>query len=171
MKILCVGRKGRDQLRRDFGSLIIDTIEEVGQAAPDLRRAPTRIAARIAQMFEAGEFDVCTIVYNRFKSAMTQIVTAQQLIPFAPPAAGAAATAARPAPSTNTSRTKTEILAELLPRNLSVQVFRALLENARQRAGRAHDRDGQRHAQRRRHDQPPDHQLQPRRARPTSPRN
>jgi F-type H+-transporting ATPase subunit gamma len=131
VKILCVGRKGRDQLRREFGDLVIDTIEDV--ARPSLSFAGAEpIAKRIAQMFEAGEFDVCTIYYARFKSAISQIVTSQQLIPFAPAAAegtesvegGAAALAVyeyEPA--------EEEILADLLPRNLAVQVYKALLEN------------------------------------------
>ena len=84
-------------------------------------------------MFEAGEFDVATMVFNRFKSAMTQIVTAQQLIP--PPAPEAGAAAATPAPSMGGAiyefePDEEEILTDLLPRNLAVQIFRALLENA-----------------------------------------
>ena len=125
VKVLCVGRKGRDQLRRDFGSLIIGTIEEI--AKPRLTfEAAGRVAQRIAQMFGDGEFDVCTIIYNRFKSAMTQIVTTQQLIPFAPaggePETGVTA-------SYEYEPDETVILAELLPRNLAVQIYRALLEN------------------------------------------
>jgi F-type H+-transporting ATPase subunit gamma len=128
VKILCVGRKGRDQLRRDFGSLIIGTIEEI--AKPRLTYAAAdRVAERIARMYGDGEFDVCTIIYNRFKSAMTQFVTMQQLIPFAPPAAGAAADTALAGAIYEYEPDETEILAELLPRNLSVQVYRALLEN------------------------------------------
>ncbi|MGH6927659.1 MAG: ATP synthase F1 subunit gamma, partial [Dongiaceae bacterium] len=125
VKILCVGRKGRDQLRRDFGSLIIGTIEEI--AKPRLTfEAADRVARRIAQMFEAAEFDACTIIYNRFKSAMTQFVTTQQLIPFA--AAGGAAEPGAIA-SYEYEPDEAVILAELLPRNLSVQIYRALLEN------------------------------------------
>jgi len=128
VKILCVGRKGRDQLRRDFGSLIIGTIEEI--AKPRLTYAAAdRVAERIARMYGDGEFDVCTIIYNRFKSAMTQFVTMQQLIPFAPPAAAAAADTALAGAIYEYEPDETEILAELLPRNLSVQVYRALLEN------------------------------------------
>jgi F-type H+-transporting ATPase subunit gamma len=124
VKVLCVGRKGRDQLRRDFGNLIIGTIEEIAKPRLTFESAD-RVARRIAQMFEAGEFDVCTIIYNRFKSAMTQIVTTQQLIPFT--AAGGEATGA--GASYEYEPDETVILAELLPRNLSVQIFRALLEN------------------------------------------
>jgi F-type H+-transporting ATPase subunit gamma len=131
VKVLCVGRKGRDQLRRDFGGLIIGTIEEI--AKPRLTfDAADRVARRIAQMFGDGEFDVCTIIYNRFKSAMTQIVTAQQLIPFAP-AGGAAETGA--IASYEYEPDEAVILAELLPRNLSVQVYRALLENSASEQG------------------------------------
>ncbi|MGH6928787.1 MAG: F0F1 ATP synthase subunit gamma, partial [Dongiaceae bacterium] len=118
VKVLCVGRKGRDQLRRDFSNLIIGTIEDI--AKPRLTfDAADRVARRIAQMFEAGEFDVCTIIYNRFKSAMTQIVTTQQLIPFAP-AGGAREPGA--IASYEYEPDETVILAELLPRNLSVQI-------------------------------------------------
>jgi F-type H+-transporting ATPase subunit gamma len=124
VKILCVGRKGRDQLRRDMGSMVVGTFEDI--AKPRLTfEAADRVAARISQMFEAGEFDVCTIIYNRFKSAMTQIVTVQQLIPFAPPASAGSESGA----SYEYEPDEAVILAELLPRNMSVQVFRALLEN------------------------------------------
>jgi F-type H+-transporting ATPase subunit gamma len=134
VKILCVGRKGRDQLRRDFGSLIIGTIEEI--AKPRLTYdAADRVAERIARMYGDGEFDVCTIIYNRFKSAMTQFVTMQQLIPFAPPAAAAAADTALAGAIYEYEPDETEILAELLPRNLSVQVYRALLENGASEQG------------------------------------
>ncbi len=132
VKVLCVGRKGRDQLKRELGEMIIGTIEEVGR--PRLTfEAADGIARRIARAFEAGEFDVCTIVYNRFKSAMTQIVTAQQLIPFAVPAGESAATAGGAAYEFEPD--EAEILADLLPRNLSVQVFKALLENSASEQG------------------------------------
>jgi F-type H+-transporting ATPase subunit gamma len=135
VKLLCVGRKGRDQLRRDFGGAIIDTIEDVTR--PNLRfDAAEAIAKRVAQMFEAGEFDVCTIYYARFQSAISQIVTAQQLIPFAPTKENTGGDGAEAADTGGDSLavyeyepTEEDILAALLPRNLAVQVFRALLEN------------------------------------------
>jgi F-type H+-transporting ATPase subunit gamma len=131
VKILCVGRKGRDQLRRDFGSLIIGTIEEI--AKPRLTYdAADRVARRIAGMFEAGEFDVCTIIYNRFKSAMTQIVTTLQLVPFTaddtPQETGSSV-------SYEYEPDEATILAELLPHNLSVQIYKALLENGASEEG------------------------------------
>jgi F-type H+-transporting ATPase subunit gamma len=84
VKVLTIGRKGRDALRRDYGRLIIDSLTEVGRPRLQFANAQT-IAAKVLALFEAGEFDVATIVYNRFKSAMTQIVTKQQLVPFAVP--------------------------------------------------------------------------------------
>jgi F-type H+-transporting ATPase subunit gamma len=132
VKILCVGRKGRDQLRRDYNKLIVDTIDEVGKRRLAFSEAQA-IAARIVKMFEAGEFDVCTIVYNRFRSAMTQIVTRQQLIPFPVPEGEAVADMGGAIYEFEPS--EEEILAELLPTNMAVQVFRALLENAASEQG------------------------------------
>lgn len=127
VKILCVGRKARDMLRRDLGGLIVGTIDEIGRPSLGFHHAE-KVAHRVTHMFEAGEFDVCTVVYNRFKSAISQVVTEQQLIPFAPPAAKAEAGEGALA-SYEYEPDEAEILADLLPRNLSVQVFRALLES------------------------------------------
>jgi F-type H+-transporting ATPase subunit gamma len=94
VKILCVGRKGRDQLRREYGRLIVDSMQDVGRRRLGFADAEA-VTARVMKLFDAGGFDVCTVVYNRFRSAMSQIVTAQQLIPFAaPPAEGGAEQAA-----------------------------------------------------------------------------
>src|SRR5437868_10942136 len=84
--ILIIGRKGRDGLRRDYGRIIRDSLTEVGRRRLSFDEARD-IAERVLVLYEAGAFDVCTIIYNRFRSAMTQIVTVQQLIPFAVPAA------------------------------------------------------------------------------------
>src|SRR5690606_30007986 len=92
VRILCVGRKGRDQLRRDFASLIVGTIDEVGRKRLAFGDA-VRVTDRVASMFAAGEFDVATVIYNRFKSAISQIVTVQQLVPLPPPAEAPAETA------------------------------------------------------------------------------
>jgi F-type H+-transporting ATPase subunit gamma len=129
VKVLAVGRKGRDQLRRDFGSHIIETITDLGRPRLSFADAQ-KVTARVMEMFAAGEFDVASVIFNRFKSAMTQIVTHQQLIP--PPAPEAATTA----PATASGAVyefepdEADILADLLPRNLTVQIFRVLLENA-----------------------------------------
>src|SRR6266404_3574722 len=124
VKILTIGRKGRDSLRRDYGRLIHDSLTEIGRRRVSFEEARD-ISARILALFEAGEFDVCTIVFNRFRSAMTQIVTAQQLIPFAtPPASGAEASEAELAGAVyEFEPSEEEILAELLPNNLAVQLY------------------------------------------------
>jgi F-type H+-transporting ATPase subunit gamma len=135
VKIICVGRKGRDQLRRDFGRNILETMEEVGKRSISFADA-RRIAERVLALFEAGEFDVCSLFYARFKSAITQVVTRQQLIPFPVEAAGEAGGGADAGGAVaEFEPDEDEILAALLPRNLAVQVFRALLENAASEQG------------------------------------
>jgi F-type H+-transporting ATPase subunit gamma len=131
VKILTIGRKGRDALRRDHARLVVESMTDLGR--PRLTFETARdVADRVLGRFAVGEFDGCTIVYNRFQSAMTQIVTRQALIPFAPPEA--------PAPSANQGvyefePDEEEILADLLPRNLAVQIYTALLENAASEQG------------------------------------
>lgn len=129
VKIFCVGRKGRDQLRRDFSSMIVETMTDLGRPRLGFGDAQ-RVAARVMEMFEAGEFDVASVVFNRFKSAMTQVVTTQQLIPPPAPEASTAAPAAAGGAIYEFEPDEGEILADLLPRNLTVQIFRVLLENA-----------------------------------------
>ena len=128
VKIFCVGRKGREQLRRDFGSMIIETMTDLGRPRLSFADAQ-KVAARVMEMYEAGEFDVAKVIFNHFKSAMTQIVTVQQLIPPPMPEASAAPAAAGGA-IYEFEPDEGEILADLLPRNLTVQIFRILLENA-----------------------------------------
>src|SRR5262249_16876401 len=125
VKILCVGRKGLEQLRRNYERLIVDTIELRGVRAIGFEHAD-KIAERIISLYEKGEFDIATLFFSRFKSVIAQIPTAQQIIP--PVFEGAAANGA--AASYEYEPEETEILTELLPRNIAVQVFRALLENA-----------------------------------------
>ncbi len=131
VKIFCVGRKGREQLRRDYANLIVESITDLGRPRVTFGDAQS-VTARLMEMFEAGDFDVASIVFNRFKSAMTQVTTVQQLIP--PPAPEATATAAAPATMGGAvyefEPDEADILADLLPRNLTVQIFRVLLENA-----------------------------------------
>ena len=129
VKVMCVGRKGNDALKREYGDLIIDVLEDVTRTGAQFDTARD-IASRLVALFEEGEFDVCTLVYNHFKSAIAQEVTPQQIIPFPVPEADADddTDPAQKAlyllePSDD------EILDELLPRNLSVQVFRSLLES------------------------------------------
>jgi F-type H+-transporting ATPase subunit gamma len=130
VKFLCVGRKGRDQLRRDWGDAIADAFMDIGRPNLEFTDADT-VAARITEMFEAGEFDVCTMIYNRFRSAISQIVTDQQLIPFAPPETSASddEESAGSLAVYEYEPEEAEILEALLPRNLAVQVYRGLLES------------------------------------------
>lgn len=128
VKIFCVGRKGRDQLRRDFGSMIVETMTDLGRPRLSFADAE-KIAARVMAMYDAGEFDVAKVIFNHFKSAMTQVVTVQQLIPPPMPEATAAPATAGGAVY-EFEPDEGEILADLLPRNLTVQIFRVLLENA-----------------------------------------
>jgi F-type H+-transporting ATPase subunit gamma len=127
VKILCVGRKGYDQLRRLYSKQIIETIELRGVRVLGFEQADM-IASKIVTLFNEGAFDVCTLFFSRFKSVIAQIPTAQQVIPPLFEKAEAAA-------SYEYEPEEEEILAELLPRNLSVQVFRALLENAASEQG------------------------------------
>jgi F-type H+-transporting ATPase subunit gamma len=130
VKILCVGRKGRDQLRRQYGDMIIDTIEGVTKPRPTFEKSEA-IAERITRMFEDGEFDVCTLIYAEFRSAITQILRRQQLIPFAPAAEDEEVTEAGGAQkaSYEYEPSEEEILEALLPRNLAVQIYKGILEN------------------------------------------
>ena len=132
VKILCLGRKGRDQLKREFGDLIVDTIEEIDKGGLRFDKA-LAITERLGAMFDEGAFDVCTIVYNRFKSVISQEVTVQRLVPYgAPGGDGGDEAAADTGPRAifEYEPDEQEILADLLPRNLAVQLFRALLESA-----------------------------------------
>jgi F-type H+-transporting ATPase subunit gamma len=126
VKILTVGRKGRDQLKRDFSSLIIGSFEDIGKKGVAFAETD-QIADKVLALFEEGAFDVCTVVYNRFQSAIAQIVTRQTLIPLPVPAVEEKKDASGAIYEFEPS--EEAILADLLPRNLSVQLFRALLES------------------------------------------
>jgi F-type H+-transporting ATPase subunit gamma len=128
VKLLFIGRKGRDQLKRDLSRLFLDTFENVGRRGVTFAEA-NQIANRVTAMFESDEFDVCTIIYNRFKSAISQEVTRQQLVPFPVPETAAAEDHGGPKALYEFEPSEEAILAELLPRNLAIQVFRALLES------------------------------------------
>ncbi|MCX7295436.1 MAG: F0F1 ATP synthase subunit gamma [Hyphomicrobiales bacterium] len=131
IKILCVGRKGADQLRRQFGKYIIEVVEMRGVKQMGFAQAQL-VADKIVARFDNNEFDVCTLFFSRFKSVISQIPTALQVIPpvFEPVVATTGAAAGY-----EYEPEEGEILSDLLPRNLSVQVFRALLENAASEQG------------------------------------
>jgi F-type H+-transporting ATPase subunit gamma len=124
VKILCVGKKGFDQLRRTHEKQILELIDlrAVRTIAYETARP---IADKIIALFDSGEFDVCTLFFSRFKSVISQIPTAQQLIP-----PELAETKDDKATSYDYEPDEGEILAQLLPQALTVRVYRALLENA-----------------------------------------
>ncbi|MBP2315172.1 F0F1 ATP synthase subunit gamma [Azospirillum soli] len=134
VKLLTVGRKARDQLRREFGSLIVETYEDVGRRKLSFADADM-VAQKVLSLFDAGEFDVCSVIFNKFKSAISQIVTVQQLIPFAVEAQAEEVASDELKPVYEFEPDEEQILAELLPRNLSIQVYRALLESAASEQG------------------------------------
>jgi len=135
VKLLTVGRKARDQLRRDYASLIVESYEDVGRRKLSFADAD-RIAKKVLEMYEAGDYDVCSVVYNQFKSAISQVVTLQQIVPFAVPETAADEGAAAEAkPVYEFEPDEETILAELLPRNLAIQIYRSLLESAASEQG------------------------------------
>jgi F-type H+-transporting ATPase subunit gamma len=125
IKIFCVGKKGYEQLRRQFERNIIEHVELRSVRTIGFVNAES-IAEQITALYAKGEFDVCTLFFSRFKSVIAQIPTAQQIIPPVFEAASGQGAAA----VYEYEPDEEEILAELLPRNIAVQVFRALLENA-----------------------------------------
>jgi F-type H+-transporting ATPase subunit gamma len=131
VKMMTVGKKGNDALKRLYGKYIVEAVDFRGQKAVRYDNA-TGVAATIIRMFNEGAFDVCTIFFAEFKSVISQKPTALQMIPAAVVGGvttdlGGAVYEAEP--------DEGEILTDLLPRNISIQVFRALLENAASEQG------------------------------------
>jgi F-type H+-transporting ATPase subunit gamma len=128
VKIMCVGKKGADALKREFEAQIIDRVDlrafkQLGFVNAD------SIGRKVLELFEQGAFDVCTLFYSEFKSVILQVPTAQQIIPGVAGPAVADATPYEYEPDAGA------ILNDLIPRNISVQIFRALLENAASEQG------------------------------------
>jgi len=123
VKFFCVGRKGYDQLRRQYEKQIIDRTDLRGVRQLAFRDAE-EIAQKVLQRFLAGEFDVCTVFFARFKSIVVQTPTAMQIIPLKVEAKESGPTTAY-----DYEPSEEEILGVVLPRNIAVQIFHALLEN------------------------------------------
>ena len=128
VKILTVGKKGREQLGRDFGALFVGHHDMSGIKRLAYEDA-TGISAEILKRFEDEEFDIATLYFNRFESVLTQVPTGLQLIPAVFEDDGSAGTNYEYEPDEEV------LLADLLPRNVSIQVFRAILENAASEQG------------------------------------
>lgn len=130
VKIVTVGKKGRDQIKRDFGNTFIDHVDMTEVKRVGYNNAQD-IAKGILARYEGGEFDVATIFFSRFETVMSQIPTALQIIPakFETEEGDAAATVYDYEPD------EEEILADLLPRGVATQLFSALLENGASEQG------------------------------------
>jgi F-type H+-transporting ATPase subunit gamma len=133
VKFFCVGRKGYDQLRRVYEKQIVEVVELRSVRNIGFANAQA-VAEKLVARFDAGEFDVATLFFSRFKSVISQIPTAQQIIPPVFPEAAATGETGVAA-SYEYEPEEDEILPELLPRNLAIQIFRALLENAASEQG------------------------------------
>ena len=126
VRVLTVGRKGRDYLKREYASRLVGEFSFAGKKRVEFSDT-TEVAARITAMLDAGEFDICTIVYNRFQSVISQIPTELRLVPLAIPEGTEPAT---DGPQYEFEPDEETILRALLPRNMAIQLFRALIESA-----------------------------------------
>ena len=130
VRVLTVGRKGRDYLKREYASRLVGEYSFAGKKRVEFSDV-TEVAARITAMLHDGEFDVCTVIYNRFVSVISQVPTETRLVPLSLPEAAAAAPAATgPQAQYEFEPDEEAILAALLPRNMAIQLFRALIESA-----------------------------------------
>lgn len=131
VKVISVGKKGFEQLKADYQSNIIHRSDAASQKTVSYEDA-SEVSQKILSAFESGEIDTCSMVFNKFKSAISQVVTTQKLIPL---------DTGEPQEVENTNAvyefepSEEAILTELLPKNLAVQIFSALLENAASEQG------------------------------------
>lgn len=133
VKIICVGRKGRDALRREFKGAIIESFIGLGGKAKLGFAEADQVSRLVLEQFEAGQFDVCTLIYNEFKSVLVQKPETQQLIPFSLPEKSSndnAKTESANKIPYNFEPEEDAILGALLPRNIGIQIFRAMLDSA-----------------------------------------
>jgi len=128
VRLLCIGRKGAAFLRREFAPRIAGEVTFQGRKRVDFADAEA-VAQRVTEMLERAEFDHCSLIYNRFRSVISHVPTEQRLIP-APLPEGAAAASDGPQAMYEYEPAEEEILAQLLPRNLAIQIYRAVLESA-----------------------------------------
>jgi F-type H+-transporting ATPase subunit gamma len=129
VKVICIGRKGKELLSRDYSQYIIESFTDIGYPRLHFRDAH-HISESLLKMFEDGLFDVCTLIYNHFKSAMTQEVTTDQIIPVKVEASTEPQSALY-----EYEPDEEAILSQLLPHNIAVQIYNSLLENAASEQG------------------------------------
>lgn len=124
VKIMCVGKKGYDLLKGQYGKKIILRLDGIGRKGVRFQEA-SEIAEKVMELFEKGEFDVCTIIFNKFKSAISQILTQQQLVPLSIEEANDNEVSV----PYEYEPSEEEILEQLLPKNIAIQMYYSLLEN------------------------------------------
>ena len=132
VKLLTVGRKGAAFLKREFASRFVAEVSYAGKRRVEFSDAE-EVGQQLAELLDQGDFDVCTLIYNRFRNVITQVPTEQRLIPAPIPegaAPGEATAASGPQAMYEYEPAEEEILATLLPRNLAIQIYRAILESA-----------------------------------------
>ena len=134
VKILCVGKKGHDALKREFGNIIIDLVDLKEVKTVGFNEAQG-IATKVLDLFEEGGFDVCTLFYSEFQNVITQIPTAQQLIPATVEKVEGDEGLDLNGAIYEYEPEEDEILADLLPRNVAIQILRALMENGASEQG------------------------------------
>jgi F-type H+-transporting ATPase subunit gamma len=128
VRLVTLGRKGRDALRRDQRQRLIESRIEIGRPRLRFEEVET-IAAALLALYADKQFDVCTVIFNHFRSAISQVVTRRQLIPFSPPEEAHDHDAAANRGIYEFEPEEAEILNELLPRNLAIQIYTALLDS------------------------------------------
>ncbi|MEM7766843.1 MAG: F0F1 ATP synthase subunit gamma [Pseudomonadota bacterium] len=128
VKIITIGKKGREQLGRDYGDLFVDHVDLSVVKQNDFTEPALALGQELTRLYEAGEFDVATLVYSEFKSVMSQVPTAQQVIPAAPPED--AETIDLNGAIYTYEPSEEEILEALLPRYITMQLLSAMLESA-----------------------------------------
>ncbi|MDN3565998.1 F0F1 ATP synthase subunit gamma [Paeniroseomonas aquatica] len=129
VKLLTVGRKGAAYLKREFASRFVAEVTYAGKKRVDFTDAEA-VGIQIAELLDQGAFDVCSLIYNRFRNVISQVPTEQRLIPVPLPEGDATAAAAGPQALYEYEPAEEEILATLLPRNLAIQIYRAILESS-----------------------------------------
>ena len=129
VKVITVGRKGRDYLKREYASRLVGEYSFAGKKRVEFSDV-AEVGAKVTQMLGAGEFDVATIIYNRFISVISQIPTESRIIPLQVETAAATVAPTGPQAIYEFEPDEEEILAALLPRNMAIQLFRALIESA-----------------------------------------
>lgn len=136
VKVICVGRKGRDILKRELGDKMVESFTGIGAKGKVNFTDADQVTQLVLEQFEAGHFDVCTLLYNEFRSVLAQRPVALQIVPFTLPEIKASnenkpveAKAEAKSPYSFEPE-EAVILGQLLPRNLGIQIFRALLDSA-----------------------------------------